>query len=55
MRTAADKSRGVPANNYNDCTDSGAALALRKPAPCGFFVFLASNLQYAPIGRIIPA
>ena len=39
MRTAADKSRGVPANNYNDCTDSGAALAIKKPAERGFFVF----------------
>ncbi len=55
MREAADKAPGVPGHNYNDCTDSRAALALSKPAPCGFFVFLASNLQYAPIGRIIPA
>lgn len=39
MRTAADKAPGVPAHNYNDCTDSGAALALSKPAPRGFFVF----------------
>jgi hypothetical protein len=39
ISAAADKAPGVPGHNYNDCTDSRAALALSKPAPCGFFVF----------------
>lgn len=39
MREAADNAPGVPVHNYNDCTDSRAALALKKPALGGFFVF----------------